>query len=102
MKSILVILALVLPFALTSCAGSKTTESTGEVIDSSTITTKVKTKLLTDQHVDGLGINVDTFKDTVQLSGFVKSQAEKDRAGLLASQVAGVEEVVNNIEIKAE
>lgn len=97
------IVAAALFFAFfTGCAGSKTDEGAGEMVDSSTMTTKIKTKLLTDKRVEGLGINVDTFEDTVQLSGFVRSESERERAGLLAAQVAGVREVVNNLEVKAE
>lgn len=102
MKKILGLLATGLLFVAVSCAGSKTSESTGEMIDSSSVTTKVKTKLLRDKMVDGLDINVDTYKDTVMLSGFVKSEEEKERAEKLTSNIGGVKKVVNNLKVKAE
>lgn len=101
-KAILVLLAFLSVSVLGGCAGSRSKQDTSEMVDSSSITTKVKTKLLTDQRVDGLNIHVDTLNDTVQLSGFVRSQDEKRRAGLLASQISGVKEVVNSLEIIGE
>lgn len=102
MKKIASLFAASLLFLAVSCAGSKTTESAGEMIDSSSVTTKVKTKLLRDKLVDGLDVNVDTFKDTVMLSGFVKSEQEKERAERLAANIDGVKKVVNNLKVKAE
>jgi hyperosmotically inducible protein len=83
------------------CAGSATKTSTGEYIDDTVIEAKVKTKLLEDKQTSGLAINVETYKGTVQLSGFAKSQAEKERAGEVAKSVAGVQKVINNIALKS-
>ncbi|MFH0341990.1 MAG: BON domain-containing protein [Chromatiales bacterium] len=85
---------------LGGCAGSPTQESTGEYLDDTTLTTKVKTTLLQDPQVSGLAINVETFKGEVQLSGFANSEAERERAATLASSVDGVAAVKNDIRLK--
>ena|SRR5207248_7761605 len=85
---------------LAACAATPTTESTGEYVDDSTITAKVKTALLQDPEVSGLAINVDTFKGTVQLSGFANNERERQRAATLARSVAGVQSVQNSIQLK--
>jgi osmotically-inducible protein OsmY len=83
-----------------ACAGSKTQESTGEYVDDSVITSTVKTKLLQDKEVSGLAINVETFKGVVQLSGFAKTEAERQKAAQLAHAVGGVKDVKNDIRLK--
>ena len=92
--------AVMLAAAVAACAGSPAKESTGEYIDDSTITTKVKTALLSDSVSQGMNIKVDTFKGTVQLSGFADSAAEIERAVQVASKVAGVKAVNNDIHLK--
>ncbi|MGH8514486.1 MAG: BON domain-containing protein, partial [Gammaproteobacteria bacterium] len=74
---------------LGGCAGSPTQESTGEYLDDTALTSKVKTTLLQDPQVSGLAINVETFKGEVQLSGFANNEAERQRAAALASSVDG-------------
>jgi osmotically-inducible protein OsmY len=71
----------------------------GETIDDTTITTRVKTAMLNDPNVSGTGIDVDTYKGVVTLSGRVKSQAEHDQAIALAHQVNGVTEVKDALQI---
>jgi len=85
---------------LTACAGSPTQESTGEYIDDTTLTTKVKTKLLDNEDVSGLAINVETFKGVVQLSGFAKTAEQRQKAEQIAESVNGVKDVRNNISLK--
>lgn len=85
---------------LAACAGSSTRESTGELIDDSAITTKVKTALLADKAVSAVDVSVDTFKGRVLLAGFVKSQDERRRAAQIARSVKGVKEVSNRIEVR--
>jgi len=92
--------AAVLFAVITGCASTRTAESTGEYIDDTALTTKVKAALLNDAEVSGSAINVETFKGTVQLSGFAKTQAERQRAYDLALKVKGVSSVKNNILIK--
>jgi osmotically-inducible protein OsmY len=86
--------------ALAACAGAPTKESTGELIDDTVITTKVKSKLVGDKEVSALDVQVETFKGTVQLSGFVGSERERERAAELARSVDGVKEVRNDLQLK--
>lgn len=86
---------------ITACAANSTRESTGEYIDDSTITARVKTELLQDKDVSGLQVNVETFKGRVQLSGFVSTQDEKVKAEKLARNVPGVKSVSNDLIVKA-
>lgn len=101
MKSLIKFIPILAVAFMLGCAGGNTSTSTGEYIDDSVIEGKVKTALLKDDQTSGLAINVETFKGTVQLSGFAKSQAEKDRAGDIAKSVKGVEKVINNIALKS-
>ena len=84
----------------TGCAGSATRESTGEYIDDATTTTKVKAAFVKDPLVKALDVKVDTFKGTVQLSGFVDTAEQKARAEQLAAGIQGVSGVKNNITLK--
>lgn len=85
---------------VTACAGSRTQSSTGEYLDDSVITSKVKAKLLEDKEVSGLAVNVETFKGVVQLSGFAKTEAERQKAVQLARTVGGVKDIKNDIQLK--
>jgi len=82
---------------VTGCANSGHERSTGEVVDDATITTKVKTALLAEKDINSLAIEVKTFNGTVQLSGFVDSQWQIDKAGEVAAGVKGVQNVQNNL-----
>lgn len=84
----------------TGCASTATKESTGEYIDNSTITTKVKAAFVNDPVVSALDVKVDSFKGVVQLSGFVNTSAEKAQAGRIAASIKGVTDVQNNIVVK--
>jgi osmotically-inducible protein OsmY len=84
----------------TACASTSTSESTGQYVDSATITGKVKTALVRDPVTKARQIEVDTYKDVVQLSGFVDSAAEKQRAEQIARSVEGVRDVHNNLIVK--
>ena len=86
--------------ALAACAGSATSRSTGAYASDEWITAKVKANLTGDATTKARDINVDTFRGTVQLSGFVDSQKEKQRATELAQSVDGVKKVVNNLVVK--
>ncbi|MER3446389.1 MAG: transporter [Candidatus Dadabacteria bacterium] len=104
MKSVIkisgLVIALVFIVAFISCAGNRTHESTGQYIDDSTITTKVKAALLADPDVSGLDVNVETFKGVVQLSGFVDDQKQANRAVEIARSVNGVKGVENRLTVK--
>ncbi|BBA33328.1 uncharacterized protein sS8_1368 [Methylocaldum marinum] len=93
-------LAMAAAVAATGCSGTRTRESTGEYLDDASVTTKVKSALLQDEIVKGLDIQVETFKGTVQLSGFVDTASEKQRAEAIARDVAGVRSVKNDIRVK--
>lgn len=96
----IMVLSLVV-FVTIGCTGSSTSESTGQYFDSAAVTAKVKGRL-----VDMLGakaamsIKVKTYKDNVQLSGFVNSEAIKQRAGIVADDTIGVKDVQNNLIVK--
>lgn len=83
-----------------ACSSTSTRESTGQYIDSSVITTKVKAELAAADALKSYTINVETFKDVVQLSGFVDNGADKASAGNIAAGVEGVDYVRNNIVVK--
>ncbi len=82
------------------CAGNSKRESTGEYIDSSVLTSKVKTAIYNDPMLKVLQINVETFKDIVQLSGFVDSPEAAARAVEVAGSVEGVKAVKNKMSVK--
>jgi len=82
------------------CASTPTRESTGEYIDDSTITTKVKSAIFRDPSLKVFQINVETFKGEVQLSGSVDSDQIVNKAGEVARSVGGVKSVKNDLIVK--
>jgi osmotically-inducible protein OsmY len=86
--------------SLIGCASTRTQESTGEYVDDSVITLKVKSAILAEDSLKSAEINVETFKGVVQLSGFVSSQADINRAVVLAKDVHGVTSVKNDMHVK--
>lgn len=86
--------------ALVGCAGSATKEGTGEYIDDTVITGKIKAELIKDPQLKATEINVETFKGTVQLSGFVKTPDDAAKAVAVARNVKGVQSVKNDIRLK--
>ena len=82
------------------CASSPKSEGTGEYVDDSVITAKVKTAIFEQPNLKSAEINVETFKGTVQLSGFVSSQASADSAVTIAKNVGGVKLVKNDMRVK--
>jgi len=82
------------------CTSTHTQESTGEYVDSSVITAKVKAALVEEPTLSVFEIGVETYKNTVQLSGFVDSEAQKERAAVVAYNVEGVRKVENNLVVK--
>lgn len=94
------LMALVL-VVLSGCAGNAQQASTGEYIDDTVITAKVKTAIADDLGLaSAADINVETFKGTVQLSGFTDSSNEKLAAGRIAASIDGVQAVENKISVK--
>ena len=94
----LVVLMMITAFM--ACASTPTTSGTGEYVDDSVITSKVKSAFLTAEDLKSFDIGVETFKGTVQLSGFVKSQQQVDKAGQIARGVEGVKSVKNDLIVK--
>ena len=86
--------------ALVACASTSKQSSTGEYVDDSVITTKVKSLLAEDDFLKSFEISVETYKGTVQMSGFVNSQQAVDKAGQIASSVKGVQSVKNDLIVK--
>ena len=82
------------------CKPASTSESTGQFVDDSVITTKVKSALLGDAAVKSFEIKVETLKGVVQLSGFVDTSAQKSAAEKDASAIRGVRDVRNNLIVK--
>jgi osmotically-inducible protein OsmY len=82
------------------CASTPTREGTGEYVDDSAITTKVKAAIINEPSLKVFQINVETFKGTVQLSGFVDSAQSVKKAGEVARSVTGVRSVKNNLIVK--
>lgn len=94
------LMGLVLAASIAGCAGGRTYESTGEYLDDTAVTTKVKSTILGDSKLKVLQINVKTFKGIVQLSGFVDSESAATRAVELARTVKGVKMVNNSLIVK--
>ena len=86
--------------AATGCASSPNHEGTGEYIDDSLVTSKVKAAFLDDPTLSSGEINVETFKGVVQLSGFVNSKADINKAVTVARSVSGVTSVKNDMRLK--
>ena len=82
------------------CASTSKQEGTGEYVDDTVITTKVKTAIFNDPNLKSSEINVETFKGVVQLSGFVSSRADINRAVEIARGIAGVKSVKNDMRVK--
>jgi hyperosmotically inducible protein len=91
---------LMLIATLVACASTSKQSGTGEYVDDSVITTKVKSELAADDFLKSFEISVETYKGIVQLSGFVDSQKAVDKAGEIASGVKGVKSVKNNLNVK--
>ena len=95
-----VVFLAILVASLLGCASTATQEGTGEYIDNTVITTKVKAVIFNEPTLKSFEINVETFKGVVQLSGFVNSQADIDKAVEIVQQVKGVKSVKNDMQLK--
>lgn len=82
------------------CASTTKQEGTGEYVDDTVITGKVKAAILNEPTLKSAEINVETFKGVVQLSGFVTSQTAENTAVSVARKVAGVKSVKNDMRLK--
>jgi len=105
MKALKLIIAFGMAFALITsvgCASTSKKEGTGEYMDDSVITTKVKAAVFNEPSLKSAEINVETFKGVVQLSGFVNSQEDINKAIAVAGRVSGVKSVKNDMRLKAK
>jgi len=100
LKRISVVFSAVLLASMLGCASTSTKEGTGEYVDDSVITSKVKAAILNEPTLKVAEINVETFKGAVQLSGFVTSQANIYKAVDVAQHVGGVTSVKNDMRLK--
>lgn len=82
------------------CASTTTQESTGQYLDDTAITAKVKTAIFNDASLKSAEINVETFKGVVQLSGFVNSAGDIQHVVQLVQGVGGVRSVRNDMRLK--
>ena len=89
-------MAVALLFSL-GCASTPTQEGTGEYVDDSVITAKVKAAIYNEPALKSAEINVETYKGIVQLSGFVNSQSDWQKAVEIARSVKGVKSVKNDM-----
>jgi len=82
------------------CSVARNQQTVGSYVDDAAITTAVKAKMAEDKSVSATSISVETLNGTVQLSGFAKSQAEKNQAEVLARSAKNVRDVRNNIVVR--
>ena len=94
-----IVLAVIFATVL-GCASTSKQEGTGEYLDDSVITTKVKAAVFNEPSLKSAEINVETFKGVVQLSGFVSSEANQRKAIELARGVKGVKSVKDDMRLK--
>jgi osmotically-inducible protein OsmY len=99
MKSFLLIFMTAM---LISCSSTESRESTGQYVDNSIISGKIKSKLISDSIAGGSSIDVESYKGIVILSGFVQTKSEKERALELARKTKGVKEVKDALYVKNE
>ena len=99
-KTLHVLAAAALLAALSGCSVVRGQQTVGSAIDDTTTTTAVKAKFVEDKTVDAAAIRVETLNGTVQLSGFAKSQAEKQMAENIARSTKGVRTVQNNLTVR--
>src|SRR4051794_41118070 len=99
-NSTFILIAALTLTTLGGCAANGTHESTGQYVDDTAITTSVKAAILNEPTLKVAEINVETFKGTVQLSGFVRSAANIETAMAVARGVNGVKSVKNDMRLK--
>jgi osmotically-inducible protein OsmY len=82
------------------CGSTPQQSSTGQYIDDTAITTKVKTGIFNEPTLKSGQISVETYKSVVQLTGFVDSAASMDKAVAIARSVQGVSSVKNDMRLR--
>ena len=99
-KTLTALFSTLVLLATLGCASTRTHEGTGEYVDDSVITTKVKAAIFNEPGLKVSEVQVETFKGVVQLSGFVSSRADIKGAVRVASAVNGVKSVTNDMQLK--
>ena len=99
-KTMLVVFSVACAFAFSACASDPHGRTMGTTVDDAVITSSVKSSLIADDLVDAFEIEVDTYRSTVMLSGFVETQNQIERAVEIAKKTEGVQKVVNKLAIK--
>jgi osmotically-inducible protein OsmY len=99
-KTITAVFSTLVLMATLGCASTRSHEGTGEYVDDSVITTKVKAAIFKEPGLKVSEVQVETFKGVVQLSGFVSSRADIKGAVRVASAVNGVKSVTNDMQLK--
>lgn len=99
-KQYLAFLYAVMMYFMLGCASTSRQEGTGEYVDDTVITTKVKAAIFNEPTLKSAEINVETFKGVVQLSGFVSSHVAINKAVEVAHSVVGVKSVKNDMRLK--
>ena len=99
-KTMLVVFSVACALAFSACASDPHGRTVGTTVDDAVITSSVKSSLIADDLVDAFEIEVDTYRSTVMLSGFVETQNQIERAVEIAKKTEGVQKVVNKLAIK--
>lgn len=88
---------------LSACAPTQTSRSTGQALDDASLTARVKTQIAQTQGIGQAAmVNVDSYRGVVSLSGFVDDAQQRRELGQVATNVAGVEKVFNNLQVKPQ
>jgi len=95
------VLAGLMTTTLIACSATSTRPSTGQMLDDSVVTAKVKAALIQDPVTKAHQINVETFKGEVQLSGFVDDNEARTRALQVARDIEGVKNVTDAMEVRS-
>lgn len=99
-RAVLVLAAMMGISMMAACSSTPSQQSTGQAIDDGVVTAKIKAKLIEDPVTKAHQINVDTFKGTVQLSGFVETDQARSRALQLARDTDGVKSVKDSLQVR--
>lgn len=89
-----------LALSLVGCSAMTGRETAGEYLDDTSITADVKAAIFAEPSLHANQIHVETFKNDVQLSGFVDTHQQVRKAGEIARRTEGVRTVKNDIKVR--
>lgn len=101
-RASLVLAAVLATTSVLSSAATAPKQGTGEYIDDTVVTTKVKAAVFNEPTLKSTEINVETFKGMVQLSGFVRSETDIKKAIEVTSAIKGVTAVTSVMTVKGK